>query len=430
MASIIAFSVRIVTNEILFELITIVTLLFFSALISGAEIALFSLNTTQLKKIKEEKGKRNTVLRKLLETPQNLLATIIVTYNFISITIIFLTASVTSQLFVFETSSGGLLLFSQIVVLSFVLLIVGGILPKMYAAKKNYSFALHIAIPLYIVAVIFRPFSFFLVRTTNVIQKKLKKKSAHISIHDLSYALDLTSENMKEDKTILKGIVKFSTIDAKGIMTPRVDVVAVDISTKFSDLLNVIVKSAYSRIPVFEETFDNIKGILYVKDLLPYITENDLFEWQKLIKEPYFVPENKKINDLLEDFQQKKIHMAIVIDEYGGTSGIVSLEDILEEAVGDIKDEYDVEEKNFTKLDENNYIFEGKFLLNDFYKVLNINDDVFSTDKGDAETLAGLILELTGEIPKKNRIIGYKQFDFKVLGVDNRRIKQVKVTIK
>jgi gliding motility-associated protein GldE len=268
------------------------------------------------------------------------------------------------------------------------------------------------------------------VRTTNVIQKKLKKKSAHISIHDLSYALDLTSENMKEDKTILKGIVKFSTIDAKGIMTPRVDVVAVDISTKFSDLLNVIVKSAYSRIPVFEETFDNIKGILYVKDLLPYITENDLFEWQKLIKEPYFVPENKKINDLLEDFQQKKIHMAIVIDEYGGTSGIVSLEDILEEAVGDIKDEYDVEEKNFTKLDENNYIFEGKFLLNDFYKVLNINDDVFSTDKGDAETLAGLILELTGEIPKKNRIIGYKQFDFKVLGVDNRRIKQVKVTIK
>ncbi len=255
------------------------------------------------------------------------------------------------------------------------------------------------------------------------------QKRKNISIAELSDALELTQHDISEDKKILKGIVKFTNIDVKEIMKSRVDVVSVDIKTKLKDLMSIINNSGYSRIPVYENTFDNIKGILYIKDLLPYIHKTGFFKWQSLIRPPYYIPESKKINDLLKEFQINKIHMAIVIDEYGGSSGIVTLEDILEEIVGEITDEYDFEENIYTKIDENQYIVEGKILLNDFYKILNISEDVFNDIRGDADTLAGLLLEIRGELPGKEEKISYKNFVFKVISVDKRRIIKIHVTV-
>ena len=272
--------------------------------------------------------------------------------------------------------------------------------------------------------------SSLLILTTTLIDKRLAKKKQNISIDDLSHALELTYNEQTDEKEILEGIVNYGNKDVKEIMRPRIDVVAVDISSDCKQLIDVIVNSGYSRIPVYDESFDNIKGILYIKDLLPHINKNDKFNWQQLIRKPYFVPETKMINDLLQEFQQKKIHLAVVIDEYGGTSGIITLEDILEEIVGEINDEYDQDESNYIKIDDNNFVFEGKVLLNDFCKIIHCDDEEFNEVKGNADTLAGLILEMTGEIPQKNEKLVYKNYIFIITVVDARRIKKVKLTIK
>lgn len=277
---------------------------------------------------------------------------------------------------------------------------------------------------------IFAPVSNFLIYSTSFVNKRLAKKKHHLSMVDLSDALDLTTGVVTEEKKILRSIVKFSNIEVNEIMKPRMDVIAVDIETTLNKLIDIINESGFSRIPVYAETFDNVKGILYVKDLLPHIDKSDDFSWQSLIRPSYYVPGGKKINVLLQEFREKKIHMAIVVDEYGGTEGIVTLEDILEEIVGEITDESDEVESFYTKIDERNYVFDGKVLLNDFYKTVNIQEDIFKNTRGDADTLAGLILELIGDLPAQNEIIKIDPFSFTIMSVDNRRIKKIKVTLE
>ena len=420
--------------EIIFSLLVIITLLFFSALISGSEIAFFSLNPAQLKVISSDETKTNKLILSLLKIPKRLLATILIANNFINVGIVILSAFVSSLLFDF-TNFPILGFVIQVVVITTLLLLFGEIMPKIYANQKPVVFASAMVRPLNFLIKLFYPLSSLLVRTTLVVDKKLAKKSQDISMSEISEAIDITvDDDAPEDETkILKGIVKFSDIEVKEIMKSRMDVIAVDSETAFRDLFKIVVDSGYSRIPVFNETLDNIPGILYVKDLLPHLDKKDGFNWIELIRPAFFVPENKKINDLLQEFQEKKIHLAIVVDEYGGTSGIVTLEDIIEEIVGEITDEFDSpeDEVEYKKIDDNNYIFEGKTSINDFCKLVGIeDDDIFDEVKGESDSLAGVILELQGEIPEKNSMITYRNFDFKILTVDQRRIKKVKVTIK
>jgi gliding motility-associated protein GldE len=316
----------------------------------------------------------------------------------------------------------------QVVLITFLLLLFGEIIPKVYANKYSSKFALSMAIPLQVLSFLFKPVTSVLVSSARFLDKYFKKKQS-FSIDDLSSALEIATDGLEEEKDILKGIVEFGNTEVSEIMRPRVDVLAIDISTSFSEVLNNIVDAGYSRIPVFDKSFDDIKGILYIKDLLPHIQKKDNFHWQSLIRPPYFIPEKKKINDLLEELQKKKIHMAIVVDEYGGTSGIVTMEDIIEEIVGDISDEFDEDEINFSKINKDNFLFDGKILLNDFYKVVNVDNSVFDDIKGDADTLAGLILEIKGEFPKLYDKIIYKQFTFTIEEIDKRRIVKIKTTI-
>jgi gliding motility-associated protein GldE len=320
-----------------------------------------------------------------------------------------------------------------VVVITSLLLIFGEIMPKIYSAVNPVGFAKFMARPIRTMTRIFHPLSFLLVKSSNIIDKRISKKGIFLSMSELSEAIELTSDEdtPEEERKILKGIVKFSDIDVKEIMKPRVDVTAVDIATTYKDLLSVILDCGYSRIPTFEENFDKIAGILYVKDLLPHLDKGENFDWQSLLRPAFFVPENKKINDLLQEFQQKKIHLSIVVDEYGGTSGIVTLEDILEEIVGEITDEFDTEddELSYTRINEKNYLFDAKTLINDFCKILEIDDRIFEEVKGDSETLAGLILEVEGKIPKANETSVIKSFEFKVKKADGRRIEEVLVKI-
>lgn len=417
-----------VSFDVLIAFVVVLFLLISSALVSGSEVAYFSLSPAELNKLRRSKIKIDQSVIRLLGIPDRLLATILVANNFINIGIVIISAFITSKLFNFSgpTAFGFII---QVVIITFLLLFFGEILPKVYASRYAIKFSKFMAKPLDISEKIFRPINSFLIYSTSIVNKKFMQKRKNISIAELSDALELTQHDISEDKRILKGIVKFGNIYVKEIMKSRVDVVSIDITTKFKDLMSIINDSGYSRIPVYENTFDNIKGILYIKDLLPYIYKSGFFKWQSLIRPPYYIPESKKINDLLKEFQVNKIHMAIVIDEYGGSSGIVTLEDILEEIVGEITDEYDDEESIYTKISENQYIVEGKILLNDFYKILNVNENIFNDIKGDADTLAGLILELRGEIPKKDEKISYKNFIFKVISVDKRRIIKIHVTV-
>jgi len=423
------FTVNPFTLDLLIALIAILVLLMLSALVSGAEAAFFSLSPAEISNIRSSKSRTNQLVDKLLSMPEKLLATILVTNNLVNVGIIIISAYFSSSLFDF--SNAKILGFIiEVVVITLVIVFFGEILPKIYAIRYSAEVARFMATPLEIAEKICRPLNTLLITSTARIKHKFSQQGKLISMDDLSDALDLTEQGITEEKKILEGIVKFGNIDVRDIMTPHVDVIGVSTHTRFTKLIKLVVDSGYSRIPVYNQNLDNIKGILYIKDLLPFIGKPDSFNWQSLMRPPYYVPDTKKINDLLREFQTTKIHMAVVIDEYGGTSGIITLEDILEEIVGEITDESDQDEVPYIRIDDANYLFEGKTLLNDFFKVLCVQEEVFDTVKGEAETLAGLILELKGELPGKNEVIPCKGFDFTVKSVDQRRIKQIQVTLK
>jgi gliding motility-associated protein GldE len=403
-------------------------LIFMSALVSGSETAFFSLSPQDIDNIKKNKNKTSDYLNHLLEKQDYLLATVLIFNNFINIAIILISTYLTHSLIDFgENIILGFVI--EGVLITFILVLFCEVIPKLLTASRPVSSFNFVAKPLVIIIKIAKPLSFMLIGTTSLLNRKLGRKKSNVSIDDLSEAIDFTDKSIG-DKKILKRIVELTNIDAKDIMRPRIDVYAVDIEYDFKNLLAFVVDCGYSRIPVYEENFDNIKGLLFVKDLLPYLNKDEDFGWQSLIREAYFVPENKKINDLLKEFQQKSIHMAVVVDEYGGTSGIITLEDILEEIVGEISDENDESQKLFTKLNGNTYLFEGKTSLNDFCKIMNLDNDYFDETNGDAETLAGLILEICGEIPSGGSEIEFKQFGLKIENSDAKRIKEIKVTVK
>ncbi len=409
-------------------MVVVAILLFFSAMISGSEVAFFSLSPYHIQTLKLNPSRKETLVLRLLEKPDRLLASILISNNFINVGIVIISSFVTTTLFDFSaTPVLGFVI--QVVVITFLLLMFGEIVPKVYANRFASRFARRMAIPLAILDRAFQPLIFILVRSTRLVNRRLANKKQNISMDDLSEALVLATDVVEDEKEMLEGIVRFSNLEVAEIMRSRTDVVAVSIDTDLDTLTSVIIDSGFSRIPVYEETSDNLKGILYVKDLLPHINQKRKLNWTKLIREPFFVPESKKINDLLKEFQEKKIHLAIVVDEYGGTQGIVTMEDILEEVVGEITDESDEAEEFYRQIDERTWIFEGKTLLNDFYKVTELDDELFDDVKGDSETLAGLLLELRGGFPKRNENIPCKGIEFTVLGLDQRRIKDIRVKL-
>jgi gliding motility-associated protein GldE len=414
--------------KIIIGFIVLIGLLLGSALVSASEVAYFSFSPDDIENLKTARTKKSKTVLKLYNNPEKLLSTILVANNTINITIVLLSAFISSKLFDFSNNQViGFIV--EAVAITFLILFFGEVMPKVYASRNNLATALFMAFPLIWLQKIFTPVTALLIFSSSFVKKRTGTHRSNISMDDLSDALELTSDEFNEDEKILKGIVNFGNTNVSAIMCPRIDVTAIDIHSGFSQIIPVIISSGFSRIPVYSESFDNVKGILYAKDVLPYMNNPDSFKWQSLLRPPYFVPETKKINDLLKEFQIKKIHMAVVIDEYGGTSGIVTLEDILEEIVGEITDESDEDEVLYRKLDEKTFIFEGKILLNDFYKVLELDDDLFEDVKGESETLAGLLLELTGEIPEKDQTIKYRNFTFKIESADRRRIKQVRVEI-
>lgn len=404
----------------------VILLLMCSAFISGSEVAFFSLSPADRETFRSSKSKSAARVIKLLDTPDRLLSTILVVNNFVNIAIVILSAFISSQIFDFSANPVvGFIL--EVIVITFLLLLFGEIIPKVYATQQNLRFASLMAGPLIILDKVFMPVSLILIKLSESL-----KRSTHdspLSKDELSDAISIASGKNIEDEKILKGIINFGNIDAREIMKPRIDIVAIDIKTPFKELIPGIIDSGYSRIPVFSASIDNIQGVLYIKDLLPHLHKPDSFNWQSLIRPAYYVPEIKKINELLEEFQTKKIHLAIVIDEYGGTSGIITLEDILEEIVGDIPGESDNSEIAFEKLNENEYIFEGKTQLHDFCKVLNIDYDPFLDIRGESDTLAGLMLEMAGEIPDKGFSVNLENFIFEIHSADSRRIKKIRVRI-
>ncbi|MFA5818017.1 MAG: gliding motility-associated protein GldE [Bacteroidales bacterium] len=414
--------------KIIIGLLILIILLIGSALTSGSEVAYFSFRPEDIEKFKTNKSKQSKIALKLYNNPEKLLSTVLVANNTINIAIVLLAAYLSSRMFDF--SSEPLIGFIiNVVVITFLLLFFGEVMPKVYASKNHVAVALFMAYPLTVLEKIFQPVTYLLIFSSSFVKKRTGTRRSNISMDDLSDALELTSDDFNEDEKILKGIVHFGNTNVSAIMCPRIDVTAIDIKSGFDKIVPVIISSGFSRIPVYSGSFDTVKGILYAKDVLPYTNNPGSFKWQALLRPPYFVPETKKINDLLKEFQSRKIHMAVVIDEYGGTSGIVTLEDILEEIVGEITDESDEDQFLFRKLDEKTYIFEGKILLNDFCKIIEIEEDLFEEVRGESETLAGLILELTGEIPQKDQIIKHGNFVFRIESADRRRIKEIRVEI-
>ncbi|TMM59296.1 gliding motility-associated protein GldE [Maribacter algarum] len=413
----------------------LVLLLFCSALISGAEVALFGLSPTDVNEMDNQKTTRGSIIVKLLERPKKLLATILIANNAINIGIVLLFNAIGDTLFsditykLFDFVSVRFLL--EVVLITFMILMFGEILPKVYANRNRVSFSQFMGYPLKVLDFVFSPLSLPMRSGTTFIYNKLGKEKSSLSVDHLSQALELTTEGdtTKEEQKILEGIVSFGNTDTKQVMRPRIDIFALNEGMKFLDVLEEIKKHGYSRIPVFTESIDTVQGVLYVKDILPYI-DRKTFNWMSLIREPYFVPENKKLDDLLSEFQEKKNHLAVVVDEYGGTSGIVTLEDIIEEIVGDISDEFDDEDLVFSKLDDLNYVFEGKTALKDFYRVVKIeNQEEFEDQKGESETIAGFVLEIAGSFPKKGEKVQFNDYQFKVESLDKKRLKQIKVTL-
>ena len=428
-------------TTLVLALILLLLLLIGSALISGAEVALFSLTKSDIESLSNDNSKSTVIITSLLKFPKKLLATILVANNFINIAIVILFASISEKIFknyeisvkLFEFNFNiDLIFFIEVFVITFLILFFGEILPKVYANRNNLKFSKFMARPLKILDLVFSPISFPMRSASLSIYNMLGKQKTNFNINYLSQALELTSKGStsKEEQKILKGIVSFGSTDTKQVMRPRIDIFALETSKKFESVITEVVKNGYSRIPIYKDSIDSIEGILYAKDLLPHL-QTESFEWTKLIREPFFVPENKKLDDLMAEFQQKKVHLAIVVDEYGGTSGIISLEDIIEEIVGDISDEFDDDDVVYSKIDDFNYIFEGKTSLKDFYKIIKLEDEsIFENKKGESETLAGFLLEISKSFPKIKTKYKYKNYTFFVENVDNKRIKQIKVSIK
>lgn len=406
-----------------------VLLLYASGFVSASEIAFFSLSPSDLSEIEEGKHSSDKRISTLLNDSEHLLATILISNNFVNVTIIMLCNYFFASTVHFGNSVILEFLFIT-VILTFLLLLFGEIMPKIYSAQNTLKFCRKAAPAISFLKKLFTPLSALLVRSSFLINKCVAKKNYNISVDELSQALELTDKNeISEESNILEGIIRFGEETAKEVMTSRLDMVDLEINTPYSEVLKCIVDNAYSRIPVYAESRDNIKGILYIKDLLPHLNKTDSFRWQTLIRPAYFVPETKMIDDLLRDFQANKIHIAIVVDEFGGTSGIVTMEDIIEEIVGEINDEYDDEERTYVKLNERTYIFEAKTLLSDFYKIMKIDSDLFEQVEGDADTLAGLLLEIKGEFPVLHERLNYENYHFEVLEMSTRRILKVKVTV-
>ncbi|MBT8186903.1 MAG: gliding motility-associated protein GldE [Croceitalea sp.] len=428
--------VLLVLNGVFFiKIAVLVLLLGCSAMISGAEVALFGLSQTSLNEIEEDGTQKGKLIIRLLNKPKKLLATILIANNAINIGIVLLFSSIGDTLFasIDQTLFGvvSVRFILEVVVATFLILMFGEILPKVYANRNRSQFAHFMILPLRALDVLFTPLSMPMRSATLYLQHKLGRQKSSLSVDHLSQALELTSEGdtTKEEQKILEGIVSFGNTDTKQVMRPRIDIFALNEEMKFPEVIDEIKKNGYSRIPVFAENMDNVLGVLYVKDLLPYI-ERKSFNWMSLIREPYFVPENKKLDDLLLEFQDQKKHLAIVVDEYGGTSGIVTLEDIIEEIVGDISDEFDDEDLVFSKLDDHTFVFEGKTTLKDFYRVVKLEDEaVFEDNKGESETVAGFILEISGSFPKRGEKVKFNNYVFVIESLDKKRLKQIKVLL-
>ncbi|MCK8479206.1 gliding motility-associated protein GldE [Psychroserpens algicola] len=411
-------------------LILLFILLLFSALISGAEVAFFSLIKSDIDAGLEENPKKFNIISKLLARPKKLLATILVANNFINIGIVILFSYLGETMFK-NIEVTWMRFILEVVVITFLILLFGEIVPKIYASRNRVKFSTFMAIPLQVLDVIFSPISLPMRHVTLTIHNKLGKQKSNLSVDQLSQALELTTDGdtTVEEHKILQGIVSFGNTDTKQVMRPRMDIFALNEDTPYVDIIPEVIKNGYSRIPVYKDSIDNVTGILYIKDLLPHIERKE-FEWTTLLREPFFVPENKKLDDLMVEFQEKKVHLAVVVDEYGGTCGVVSLEDVIEEIVGDISDEFDDDDVIYTKIDDKNYSFEGKTTLKDFYKILKFNDEAtFEEYKGEAETIAGFVLEISGIFPRRHSKINFKNYVFTIEAIDKKRIKQIKFTI-
>jgi gliding motility-associated protein GldE len=425
----IAFDYVLDTN-LVFGFVGIFALLFCSALVSGAEVALFSLSQKDIDETILKNVSKGKIISQLLEKPKKLLATLLVANNFINIGVVILFSFIGKGLFL-GINSPVLKFMLEVILVTFLLLLFGEVLPKVYASRNNIKFAKLIAYPISGLDKILSPISLPMRSATIFLQNKLGKQKSNFSVDQLSQALELTSndETSSDEQKILEGIVSFGNTDTKQVMSPRIDIFALEINETFEEIYPKIIEKGFSRIPVYRDNIDQIEGILFVKDLLPYINDV-IFDWKTLIREPFFVPENKKLDNLLKDFQSMKSHLAIVVDEYGGTSGLVSLEDVIEEIVGDIRDEFDDLPVNFSQIDDKNYIFEGKINLKDFFRIIDVDEELFEIKKGEAETLAGFILEILGNFPKKGQKIVFENCTFAIEAVDQKRIKQIKVTIE
>ncbi|WP_163408856.1 gliding motility-associated protein GldE [Flavobacterium ajazii] len=417
-------------NNLIVGFVGIFILIFLSAIVSGAEVAFFSLSQKDIEDTLQENNSKGKIISNLLEKPKKLLATLLVANNFLNIGVVILFSFIGRNIFE-EVNSALLKFILEVIVVTFLILLFGEVLPKVYASRNNIKFAKRVAYPIAFLDKLLSPVSLPMRAVTLYLHNKLGKQKTNFSVDQLSQALELTDSEgtSTEEQKILEGIVSFGNTDTKQVMSPRIDIFALEISETFAEIYPKIIETGFSRIPVYRDNIDQIEGVLFVKDLLPHIDKTE-FEWTTLIREAFFVPENKKLDNLLKDFQSLKSHLAIVVDEYGGTSGLVSLEDVIEEIVGDISDEFDDEHLNFSQIDEKNFLFEGKINMKDFYRIIDVDEDLFESHKGEAETLAGFILEILGNFPKKDQKVTFENCVFTIEAVDKKRIKQIKVTIE
>jgi putative hemolysin len=417
-------------NDLIIGFVGIFILLFLSAIVSGAEVAFFSLSQKEIEDVLQENNPKGKIISNLLDRPKKLLATLLVANNFLNIGVVILFSFIGRNIFK-DVVSDSLKFILEVILVTFLILLFGEVLPKVYASRNNIKFAKRVVYPIALLDKLLSPVSLPMRSLTLYLHQKLGKQKTNFSVDQLSQALELTDSEgtSSEEQKILEGIVSFGNTDTKQVMSPRIDIFGLEISESFEEIYPKIIEKGFSRIPVYRDNIDQIEGVLFVKDLLPHI-DNAGFDWTTLIREAFFVPENKKLDNLLKDFQSLKSHLAIVVDEYGGTSGLVSLEDVIEEIVGDISDEFDDEHLNFSQIDDKNYLFEGKINLKDFYRIIDVDEDLFESQKGEAETLAGFILEILGNFPKKNQKIAFENCAFTIEAVDNKRIKQIKVTIE